>query len=273
MEAILPVLNVLLPVLYAGLVVIYGRLLLGEAPDFRRVARVALPAVVGVHFVYILGEGLALGRHPMANKFELFSFVSMAMAAAYLWVERRRDNVATGVFPLALCLLLQVCASLGRASAVTTPERLRNPLFAWHTGSAGFALAAFSVGAIYGILFLVTYRALKKGRFSPFTLRLPPLDTLAHMSVTAAEVGLVALTIAVGLGGVWMSREPNATYADPKIIATLVALALYATAVGGRLFGRWGGWRVVALSLAGYCTLVGSLMTVGRLFPSFHRFP
>lgn len=273
MESLLSALNVLLPVLYAVLVGMYARLLAAEAPGIRRWTGVLLPLVVVIHLGYVVGEGWVLERHPMANKFELFSFVAMAMAAAYLWVERRRDNVVTGVFPLTLCFLLQACASLGRAVSVTTPERLRNPLFAWHTGSAGFALAAFSVGAVYGVLFLVTYRVLKRGRFSPFTLRLPPLDTLARMSVTAAEVGLVALTASMALGAAWVRREPDATLADPKVVATVVAWVLYSAAVGGRVFARWGGWRVVSLSLAGYGILVGSLMTVGRLFPSFHRFP
>jgi ABC-type uncharacterized transport system permease subunit len=209
----------------------------------------------------------------MANKFELFTFVTLGMAGSYAWVEWRRKNPYTGAFPLGLALLLQVCASLGRTAEVEVKEILRDPLFAWHSGAAAVAVAALSVGAVYGILFLAMYRLLKVDAFGDFTLRMPSLDALAAMSLHAVEVGFLALTLAVGLGDVWVMRAPGATMADPKVWATFVVWAIYAGCLAGRFLLRWGPWRIVALNLLGYGSLLGSMMLIGRVVGTFHRFP
>jgi ABC-type uncharacterized transport system permease subunit len=98
------------------------------------------------------------------------------------------------------------------------------------------------------------------------------MDVLADMSISAVQVGFLALTAAVGLGDIWVSRSPDLSMADPKIWATFVVWAVYGTAVGGRLLFRWGGWRVVWLNLAGYTLLLVSMLMVGRVFDTFHRF-
>ena len=272
MEPTLTVLNWVLPALYAALAVGYAAMLWKDCATSRRVVPGLLVATVVLHIGYVVLGGVWAGRHPIADKFELFSFAALSMAAAYLWVERRRRNAYTGFFPLSLAFLLQVCASLGRRPPGELPEILRNPLFAWHSASAAVAVAALSVGAVYGGLFLVMYRLLKRGSFGPFTERMPSLDALSAMSLHAAEVGFVALTLAVGFGDLWMHGSPGLSMADPKVWATFVAWTLYGAAFAGHFAAHWGGWRIVALNLAGYAVLVGSLLTVGRVFETFHRF-
>jgi len=272
MSTLLDLLSGLLPFLYGGLVGVYLHLLLRDGAGAKRVAEPLLAGTVTLHLLFLAGEAVLLDRHPMANKFEIFTFVAFIVAASYLWVERRRGNSCTGVFPLSLALLLQVCASLGRPTRVEVPEILDNPLFAWHAGAATAALAAFSVGAVYGVLFLVQYRALKRGRLGEVAMRMPSMDVLSRMSLHAGEVGWVALTLTVGLGDIWVSETPTITLADPKVWTTFLVWGIYSLALGGHFFRRWGGWRVVTLNLSAYALLVGSLLTVGRVFDTFHRF-
>lgn len=272
MESVLSVLNVALPLLYAALTAVYGVVLVADHPAARRAGPRLLVATFCLHLLYVIGVGASRGHHPIADKFELFSFAAMAIAGSYLWVEWRRKNVYTGAFPLLLALLLQVCASLAPAGPRVIREELQSPLFAWHATSAALSVAALSVGAVYGGLFLVLYRLLKRGEFGAFSDRMPSLDVLAAMSLHAVEVGFVALTLAVGLGDIWVSRTPDFTMADPKIWATFLVWAVYGAALGGRFLFQWGGWRVVALNLAGYALLVASMLAVGRVFDTFHRF-
>jgi ABC-type uncharacterized transport system permease subunit len=264
--------SALLPLLYAGLAGTYAVLLARDAPWARRLGPRLLVATIVLHMLYVVGGGLFAGRHPVANKFELFTVVALAMAVSYAWVEWRRKNLYTGAFPLSLAFLLQVCASLGRVEDPAVPEVLRSPLFAWHSVAAAVAVAALSVGAVYGVLFLSMYRLLKRDSFGAFTERMPPLDALSAMSLHAVEVGFAALTLAVGLGDVWISKTPGVTMADPKVWATFVVWAVYGTCLAGRYLANWGGWRVVALNLAGYALLMGSMLTIGRAFGSWHRF-
>jgi ABC-type uncharacterized transport system permease subunit len=272
MEPLLAVVSALLPVLYGGLVVIYALLLARDLPWTRRVGPRLLVVTFLIHLAYIVVSGTVAGRHALANKFELFTFVAMAVTGSYAWVEFRRKNPYTGFFPLSLAFLLQVCASLGRVDSYEVPHLLRSPLFAWHSGAAAAAVAALSVGAVYGVLYMAMYRLLKRGLVGDFALRMPSLDVLAAMSLHAVEVGFVALTAAVGLGDAWIVGTPGLTLADPKVWVTWLVWAIYASCLLGRFAGRWGGARVVGLNLAGYALLMGSMLTVGRVFETFHRF-
>ncbi len=272
MDTILTVLNAILPALYGAAAVLYGLLLARDLPLARRAGTRLLVATVVLHVGYVVLGGVWAGRHPIADKFEMFSFAALSMAVSYLWVEWRRKNAYTGVFPLSLAFLLQACASLGRGERRELPEILRNPLFAWHSASAAVAVAALSVGAVYGGLFLVMYRLLKRGDLGPFTERMPSLDALSAMSLHAVEVGFVALTLAVGSGDLWVHGSPGLSMADPQVWTTFAVWGVYGAALLGRYAAHWGGWRIVALNLAGYAVLFGSLLTVGRVFETFHRF-
>jgi ABC-type uncharacterized transport system permease subunit len=268
----LAIASAILPVLYGGLVGIYALLLARDFPWTLRAGPRLLIATIILHASYIALEGAVEGRHPLANKFELFTFVAMAMAASYAWVEWRRRNPYTGFFPLFLAFLLQVCSSIGRVESREVPKILQSPIFAWHAGAAAVAVAALSVGAVYGLLYMATYRLLKRGLVGEFAMRMPSLDTLSAMSLHAVEVGFVALTLAVGLGDVWVSHSADASMRDPKVWATFVVWAVYGVCLLGRFAWNWGGARVVGLNLAGYALLLGSMLMVGRVFDTFHRF-
>jgi HemX protein len=272
MDGILATINAALPLLYAGLVAIYALLLARDFPWTRKWGPGLLAATLVIHGTYVILEGAVAGRNPIANKFELFTLVALAMAVSYAWVEWRRKNPYTGFFPLFLCLLLQICSSLGRPAEAEVKPLLQGPLFAWHTASAAVSLAALSVGAVYGVLFMSMYALLKRGMVGEFALRMPSLDTLSAMSLHAVEVGFVALTLAVGLGDVWVMRTPGVTMADPKIWSTFVVWAVYAACLLGRFAGRWGGARIVGLNLTGYVLLLGSIVVVPRAFGTFHSF-
>ncbi|HEU4394967.1 MAG TPA: cytochrome c biogenesis protein CcsA [Planctomycetota bacterium] len=273
MEPLSTVLNALLPLLYLGLAGTYALLLARDHPRARRVGPAILRGTVVLHLGAVVLAGIAGGRHPVGNRSELLSLVALAVAASYAWVEARRRNPYTGVFPLSLAFALQAWSWLARVEQPVVPEILKDPLFAWHSGAAAVAMAALSVGAVYGVLFLVMYRLLKVGLVGEFAMRMPSLDVLADMSLHAVEVGFVALTLAVGLGDIWVSRTPGMSLADPKVWATFAVWAVYGGALAGRFLAKWGGWRVVALNLTGYGLLLGSMLLIGRVVGTFHRFP
>jgi len=273
MESLPGLLSAALPPLYLGLAGTYAALLARDPAWARRLGPALLRVTLVLHLGAVALEAAREGGLRATNKFELFSLVALAVAASYAWVEVRRRNPYTGAFPLSLAFLLQTCAWLGRGTDPSLPERFRGPLFAWHSGAAALAVAALSVGAIYGVLFLVMYRLLKVGLVGEFAMRMPSLDALADMSLHAVEVGFVALTVVIGLGDVGVSRTPGITLSDPKVWATFAAWGAYGGALAGRYLAKWGGWRIVALNLGGYAILLGSMLLVGRVVDTFHRFP
>ena len=273
MQPLTNLLNVVLPLLYLGLAGTYALLLARDHPRARRVGPPLLRATLVIHLGAVVLDGIVEGRLWATNSFELFSLVALAVAASYAWVEVRRRNPYTGAFPLSLAFLLQTCASLGAGHGAPLEQSLHTPLVAWHSVSAAVAVAALAVGAIYGALFLVMYRLLKVGLVGEFTMRMPSLDVLADMSLHAVEVGFVALTLLIGLGDVGVSKTPGTTLSDPKVWATFAAWAVFGGALAGRYFAKWGGWRIVALNLTGCGILLGSMLLIGRVVGTFHKFP
>ncbi len=55
-------------------------------------------------------------------------------------------------------------------------------------------------------------------------------------------------------------------------LATACFGAVYGACLLGRFAAGWGGARVVILQLCGYGLLLASMLTVGRVFGTFHRF-
>jgi ABC-type uncharacterized transport system permease subunit len=273
MEPLSALLNAALPLLYLGLAGTYALLLARDLPWTKRAGPVLLRATLVLHLGAVVLVAIAAGRHPVGNRAELLSLAALAVAASYAWVEARRGNPYTGAFPLSLAFALQAWASLERVPSPVVREIFNDPLFAWHSGAAAVAVAALSVGAVYGALFLVMYRVLKVGLVGEFAMRMPSLDVLADMSVHAVQVGFVALTVAVGLGDVWVSKTPGMSLADPHVWATFAVWLVYGAALAGRSFAKWGGQRIVALNLTGYGLLLGSMLLIGQLFDTFHRFP
>jgi ABC-type uncharacterized transport system permease subunit len=129
---------------------------------------------------------------------------------------------------------------------------------------------AFFVSAIYGILFLLLYREIKANRLSFFFRRMPPLETLGRMNVSAASAGLVLLGLAILMGIGWARLAHVALTRDPKTWLTIGAWFLLGFAVLAYHRLGWRGPRAVYASLAGFTTLLLSRVVTDLFVRSFH---
>ncbi|HEY7728933.1 MAG TPA: cytochrome c biogenesis protein CcsA, partial [Candidatus Eisenbacteria bacterium] len=144
--------------------------------------------------------------------------------------------------------------------------------FELHTLSAVMSYSAFSVSAVYGVLFLALYREIKASRFSHFYRRMPPLETLAQMNIRAAGGGLVFLTCAIGLGLGWLQRTGQGTMGDPKIWLTVGVWCIFAFALLAYHRLGWRGPRAIYASLVGFTTLLLSRVLLDLFLHTFHEF-
>jgi ABC-type uncharacterized transport system permease subunit len=173
---------------------------------------------------------------------------------------------------LPLVFLIQMVASAyGR---VETMSRL--PLypiwFELHTLAAVLGYGAFFVSGIYGVLFLLLYRDIKLNRLSFFFNRMPPLETLGRMNMSAASAGLVLLAIAIFMGIGWGRLAGMNLLADPKTWLTIGAWMILGFAVLAYHRLGWRGPRAVYASLAGFTTLLVSRVITDLFVRSFHTF-
>ncbi len=118
-------------------------------------------------------------------------------------------------------------------------------------------------------------------KFGLLFLRLPALDTLERMSVTAVELGVPLLLGALCLGHLWMydliDRLPVEMAAemspwDPKILISWVIFLAYSIGLIGHRFFSWQGKRMNILAVLAFVAMVSAMGLAQHFFPTFHKF-
>ncbi len=278
MEAALQLLNTLLPLGYLLAAMAYLAVFM-ESPEWVKPAATRVTvSVAGLHFVYLVLASTTYQHVPVANVWESFSFIAFAVALVYLALEWRLRDQATGVFLLTLVLFFQLLSSAFVTHTREVDEILRSPLFAVHVTFALLGYVALSVAAVYGTMYALLYRELKKHRVGLIFRRLPSLETLSRLNMGAVLVGWAALTIAIVLGSLWAEGLTSSGwlegtyYTDPKFLLSVVLWVLYGLTLGGRYLFRWPGRQLAYLSVAAFVLMLSSSLAVNLFLPSFHQF-
>jgi ABC-type transport system involved in cytochrome c biogenesis permease subunit len=277
-QTALQLLNVLLPLGYLLAALAYLVVFM-EALEWAKSWATRLTAsVAGVHFIYLVLATLAFQHVPVANMWEGFTFIAFAMAVVYLALEFRSGDKATGIFLMVPVLFFQVLSSAFVTHTREVDEILRSPLFAVHVTAALLGYVALSVAAVYGAMYVLLYRELKKHRVGLIFRRLPSLETLSRLNMGAVVFGWIGLTLAMILGSLW-ARELSTTgwlegsyYTDPKFILTMILWALYGLTLGGRYLFKWPNRQLAYLSMAAFFLMVSSSLAVNLFLTSFHQF-
>lgn len=278
METALQLLNVLLPLGYLLAALTYLVVFL-DAPEWAKTwSTRVIGSVVGVHLAYLVLEALAFRHVPVANTWEGFTFIAFAMGAVYLGLEWRWKDKATGIFVLVPILVFQVLSSAFITHTREVDDILRSPLFAVHVTSALIGYVALAIAGVYGAMYALLYRELKKHRVGLIFRRLPNLETLSRLNLGAVLFGWIALTVAIFLGSVWADelmargRLENTFYTDPKFLLTVFLWALYGLTLGGRYLFRWPNRQLAHLSVLAFILMLGSSLAVNLFLSSFHQF-
>ena len=234
--------------------------------------------MVGLHLLYLGLCALAYEHVPVANSWEGFTFMALAIAVVYLGLEWRWKDKTTGVFLFAPVLFFQILSSAFVTHTKDVDPVLRSSLFGVHVTTALLGYAALAVAAVYGIMYLLLFREVKRHRLSLLLRRLPTLETLSRLNAGALAFGWIGLTLGIVWGSIW-ARElmGSGTIAgdlvtDPKFLMTVALWALYSVALGGRYVLRWPNRQLAVWSVVAFGLLLGSSLAVNLILPSFHRF-
>jgi ABC-type uncharacterized transport system permease subunit len=250
----------------------YGVLFFSGRDAARRAAVGLLPAAVTLHFGYLAWLAVRWRQFPVATVSQALCVVAFAIAITYLFLEWRGRERATGFWVIAQVTAFQLLALVLHEPYPPRRELFEQPLFGIHAFLALLGYAAFAVAASYGFLFLRLYTELKRGRFSVFYGKLPPLEVLERMMAGALAVGFIALSGALIDGAAWAAQFQRSTWiSDPMVLLTFATWALYGIALLMRRSQRWQGRQTAFASLAGLGVIVVSLVAVHALMPGFHR--
>jgi len=281
MTVALSLTNVLLPLLYLVVWVLYVWLFRSDNPLPRRIASRFSAVVVLIHLGTLALRTRAYDRLPLGSKLEFASALAAALMVTYLYLERRRRMKQTGFLVAGLAFLLQFVASAFSTRVPEANSLLQDPGYAGHVVLVLLAYTALTVSFLYAILYLVLARQLGRHQFGLLFRRLPSLEVLERMSVGAVELGVPLLLLSLCLGHLWMYKladrvDPLLAAGlspwDPKILISWVILLGYSVGLVGYRFLGWRGRRMNVMAVTAYVVVLVAMGLVQHFVPSFHDF-
>lgn len=191
------------------------------------------------------------------------------LGLAYLILVLRHRERAIGPFLIPFVLAFSILGVLLPAQAPAGPAT-RGSLFAFHVTLAILADAAFALSFVLSLLYLIQNRQIRRGRTGVLFSRLPALEVIGRMNRTSVTIGLVVLSLSVGLGIAWAHRVWSGL-ADAKLVWALLTLSVYALVLWMDRRG-WEGPRVALLSIVGFVLVLFSYTFVNLYLSQAHVF-
>jgi ABC-type uncharacterized transport system permease subunit len=240
----------------------------GDAGAMRWAPRLAWTAVL-VHVAGLVAVG-TLGVCPMLVPGSVVSGLGLAVGVIHLLLERRANDRAIGVFPLAAASLFSLAASA--ADPLRRPDpSVPTATTALHVTTAILGYAGLLLAALFGALYLVQRRALKRHRFGLFWERLPSLELLDQFSKRSLDAAVLCLTLTIVAGHAVRYALPHPTgYFESTILATDV---LWLVCLAVALARRFDKVRPATSAIAsvGLFGLAMGLLVVVEILSPMHR--
>jgi ABC-type uncharacterized transport system permease subunit len=264
---------------------IYGTLLFGFASVFARPGRKRtwlFPAVLialVLHTAYIGLYTITAGHCLLTTSHELFSLIAFTLLVTYAIVELRPNQISagTGAMVFLVAFLFQLISSLSsRGSAAANPI-FSDPIFNVHVTSAVFGYAALTLATIYGSLYLLLYRSMKKNTFGPIFQELPSLGRLERYGIRASAVGFVFLSISILFGALLVGKitpagQTSNYLLDPKTIATILTWLVFGLTLVIRRVAKIEGKKLVIFWMSGFALTLVSMTIINAFGTEYHNF-
>jgi ABC-type transport system involved in cytochrome c biogenesis permease subunit len=250
----------------------YLRHLLTGKQTAGRVGTILLGMGLVAHYFALLERSRGLHTVPYHDLYGSLSLFGWLLAVTYLGLEIYHQQRSVGTFVVPVILLFFLVSHLAPAGRIVeTPAR--GVAFAFHVTLSILAYAAFGLSFVLSLIFLVEQRLLRSHKMGSVIWRLPSLDLLERMSQSGVVVGLAAIIIGTVLGFVWVDRLLGTIwYFDPKYIATLLVLVLYAAYLFLARSATWRGARASKLCVFNFALVIFSFTAVNLFFSHMHRY-
>jgi cytochrome c-type biogenesis protein CcsB len=233
-----------------------------------RLATLATLAGWAVHTVALIVLAVQIGRPPLDTLPNAVSVAVWVVVLLSLIVERQSGLNVLGAFVMPIVVLFSLKAHGTRAT--TLAPVLGNAWVLVHIALALIGIAAFVLNFAGALMYLLQERQLKGKRPGAFYYRLPPLETLDHLTYRTLAVGFPFLTLGLILGAVWAKTAWGSVFAfDPLALLSFAAWIIYAGTLAGRAVGGWHGRRAAYFAIVGFAALVLTL-GAGLFLPGKH---
>jgi cytochrome c-type biogenesis protein CcsB len=255
----------------------------GSAEDLPRADRVDLFGRIGISLtivgfalslVGVVARGVAAGRAPWGNMFE-FTISAMVFVVAVYLVLLLRSNARWLGLPVTLL------ATIGNGLAVTVfyvavapfVPALHSVWFVIHIVAAAIAGAAFNLGGIASVLYLLRHRAERRGHVAGYLSRVPDARRLDLLSYRCHAFAFPLWTFTVVAGAIWAEYAWGRYWGwDPKETWALVTWIIYACYLHARATAGWKGTRAAVVAIIGVASFWFNFIGINLLVSGLHSY-
>src|SRR5215218_2868796 len=217
---------------------------------------------------------LAADRAPWGNMFEFTTTAMVLIVGAYLIMVWRLGLRWLG-------LPVTLLATIGNGLAVTVfyvavaplVPALHSVWFLVHIVAAAIAGAAFNVGGLLAILYLVKKRAEERGTVRGYLAWLPTSRRMDVLSYRFHAFAFPLWTFAVAAGAIWAEYAWGRYWGwDPKETWALVTWVIYACYLHARSTAGWRGSRAAIIAVVGLASFWFNFIGINLLVSGLHSY-
>jgi cytochrome c-type biogenesis protein CcsB len=228
-----------------------------------------LLSVVGV-----LTRALAAQRAPWGNMFEFTITAMVFVVGVYLILVWRAGLRWLG-------LPVTMLAAVGNGLAVTVfyvavaplVPALHSVWFLIHIVAAAIAGAAFNVGGLMSILYLIKKRAEDRGTVRGYLERVPDSRKIDLISYRFLAFAFPLWTFTVVAGAIWAEYAWGRYWGwDPKETWALVTWVIYAGYLHARSTAGWRGTRAAVIAIIGLASFWFNFVGINLLVSGLHSY-
>ena len=219
-------------------------------------------------------RGVAAGRAPWGNMFEFTTSAMVFVVAAYLVMVRTR-----GLRWLGLPVTLLAAAGNGLAVTVfyvaVAPlvPALHSVWFIIHIVAAAIAGAAFNIGGLMSIVYLVKQRAEVRGTVRGYLAWLPSARQIDATAYRFHAFAFPLWTFTVAAGAIWAEYAWGRYWGwDPKETWALVTWVVYACYLHARSTAGWRGGKAATIAIIGLASFWFNFVGINLLVSGLHSY-
>ncbi len=238
-------------------------------------AGVAITVIAALsHIAGVVLRGVAANRAPWGNMYEFITSSLAVVVVVYLVLALRYGMRWLGL-PVTLLL------TIGQGLAVTVfwvqvaelMPALHSVWFRVHIGAAALAGAAFNIGGLAAILYLIRSRAEERGSVRGYLARIPSAEALDRVSYRFNAFAFPLWTFTIAAGAIWAQDAWGRFWGwDPKETFSLVTWIIYAGYLHARATVGWKGRRAAVVAIVGLASFWFNFVGINLLTTGLHSY-
>ncbi len=218
-------------------------------------------------------RGVSAGHFPFVGIYESMVLVSWAIVLVWHVLESFTKLKAIGLYVMPVVLVLLTVALVKYNPPVGLGPALRSDIVIVHVSVMLVAIGCLYVAGGAAIIYLIEETLLRRRKAGGVLGRLPSLAALDRLIYHATALGLPFLTMGMAAGVIRAETFKVPGWpADPMVLLSAAAWAVYVALIGGRVRGEWSGRAVSWLAVAGLVLLLVIRFAAVPYLSGFHTY-